>query len=148
MKKTKIVLMIGLLLIISVVMIQLFDGLITPFGEIRQRKRYLEKWNQNVERYVNESGNIPESLFEVAIFNDELFSYTRFIISDDFEKNYDLLCNPNYFKEFVEYKLYVADQDWYIVELKPGKLYKRKMFIDRKGDIYCSREMKGGRHAL
>ena len=121
-------------------------GVYSAKSETILRQGTLEKWHAEITNYISINKNIPHSLFDVCkqhIESNEPYAlYLIFMnqMSDPIELTNEIreeLKKTDKFLEIVEYELFISHDNWFIIEKKPGVLYKNKLMIDKFGNIYA-----------
>lgn len=142
-KKT-IILVILFTSILLACLIMSFSGIYTAKTEKDYRCFKLLEWHEQIEQYIDKNNANPKSLYEVAVSGDEIFPYLKVtqLQPIDFVETGDKLTDPNYFNNIVEYEILTGMNRWYIIELKHGEKYTKKMMIDQNSNIYVLTSLK------
>jgi hypothetical protein len=114
-------------------------GRITRRTELIVRKAKLRFWHDEVNLFLQREGRLPESLLHLNIRT----AYLKVSVPQDFDydKNYDLMNEPNQLLNEIEYSLAVCTNGWIVMELKPGERYPYRLMIEQDGTISAIREI-------
>ena len=154
-KKTILLLAAGLILFV------LLGFFIPPLGRVTwrtetiRRKGALLAWYNKVEYFIEECSRPPVSLYEVSNFEYQGIPNIKVATALKYDRNQrqkikreeSLLADPNLFFREVEYTLAKAyPHKWFIIELKPGKLYPHRFLIDQDGNVDELRRVEQALH--
>lgn len=141
---------LGIYLIIFLVIVVVLALFIPPLGritwrtELIVRKAKLGVWHEQIKLFMEEKGQIPNSLYEVCWFYGQVPSYIKVAVPQDFDygREGELLEDPNRFFQEVEYVFASHKYGWLIMELKPGARYRHRLAVDEDGTIYQLRQIQ------
>ena len=119
-------------------------SVLDKWSERSIRETKLIRWVKRIEQFYSVNNRLPTSLYEATWFNDFPSVKFKVRISDEIlnESEREKLRDPNIFQEETEYALLAYLKGWYVIELKPGKYWKKRLMIDQDGKIYELREIK------
>jgi hypothetical protein len=102
-------------------------------SELLGRKSYLGVWAHRCEEFIKEKKRLPESLYEIAWYEEQGPPRCKINIGIGAELPADKkaeLKDKDLFKKNVEYIFLANEKNWIIMELKPGKHWKHRLMID------------------
>lgn len=138
-----------LLLFVIVIVILLVAGqMILSFFDrpsvdqvVEKQMTTLAEWHSHVDYFIQDEHKVPESMLEVCehilerATANELFVVRNgnVVYKSEIEQ---YVRQPATLEKNIGYKLYVAEDDWFIVQSEPWMVSKGTYLIDKSGTIY------------
>lgn len=123
-------------------------SILTSKDELNHRLRNFERWNTVINNYKEQTGAVPSDLFEAIAFPGEYSGLMAKVSPYDLGRGYsdEISIDREKFMNYIDYVIAVTCDGWYVIEKRPGKLYKKRMMVNQSGEVYLIKSHLIGRN--
>ena len=105
-------------------------------AEKKWRTSILNHWKEEIQQYASDTGRLPNSLYDVAIYNPNNFVYAKIMKNCSGEELDKFLSDKEYFHKNLEYAFVKTKVGWSIFELNDRGYYSNRLMMNHMGEIY------------